>query len=202
VRAFLYRWARSFAARSRRAILALGICMPTSAKPKRPCPSGLDDRCRDEDGEIRQKRSDTLVATLREEYGDDFARGFRGDATLETVLSETDSESLGDYLRRRPAPGRPATARDTARVLGVPAGRADRLIKRSDALLGTLRKEYGDDFAPDFRSDAKLGTVLRETGSGPLSEFGEKKRVGTAHAKARATKTKAKTKTSASEARR
>ncbi|MFZ0278762.1 MAG: hypothetical protein WA254_04675 [Candidatus Sulfotelmatobacter sp.] len=117
------------------------------------------------------------MATLRQEYGDDFARGFRGDATLETVLRETDSESLSDYLRRRPAPGRPATARDTARVLGVPAGRADRLIrdmsgeirrKRGDTLVGTLRREYGDD---------------------PAS--------GT-HAKARA----AKTKTSVSEARR
>ena len=36
-----------------------------------PCETGLDDRCRDADGEIRRKRGDTLVGTLREEYGPD-----------------------------------------------------------------------------------------------------------------------------------
>jgi len=182
--------------------------MPTSGRAKRSHGCGLDNRCRDEDGAIRKKRGDTLVATLRAEYGDDFARGFRGDATLETVLKETASGSLSDYLRRRPSPGRPATARDTARVLGVPAARADQLIrnvsgeirsKRSDTLVGTLRKEYGDDFASDFRGDAKLGTVLRERDSASHTRvFVEKKRASGTHAKARAPKTK----TSVSEARR
>ena len=37
------------------------------------CNHGLDDRCRDADGEIRRKRSDTLVGTLRREYGEHFA---------------------------------------------------------------------------------------------------------------------------------
>ena len=37
------------------------------------CHTGLDDRCRDLDGEIRQKRGDTLVGTLRETYRPDFA---------------------------------------------------------------------------------------------------------------------------------
>jgi hypothetical protein len=37
------------------------------------CKPGLDDRCRDQNGEIRHKRSDTLVGTLRKEYGEDFA---------------------------------------------------------------------------------------------------------------------------------
>lgn len=41
------------------------------------CNTGLDNRCRDENGEIRHKRSDTLVGTLRREYGDDFAADFR-----------------------------------------------------------------------------------------------------------------------------
>jgi hypothetical protein len=63
------------------------------------CDTGLDNRCRDGNGEIRRKRSDTLVGTLRREYGDDFAEGFRSDAKLGTVLRETDSESLSDYLR-------------------------------------------------------------------------------------------------------
>jgi hypothetical protein len=65
------------------------------------CNTGLDNRCRDENGEIRRKRSDTLVGTLRREYGDDFADDFRSDATLGTVLRETNSESLSDYLKNR-----------------------------------------------------------------------------------------------------
>ena len=43
------------------------------------CKTGLDDRCRDLDGEIRQKRGDTLVGTLRKTYGPDFAPGVRSD---------------------------------------------------------------------------------------------------------------------------
>jgi len=56
-------------------------------------PRGLDDRTRDQNppkaGEIRQKRGDTLVSTLREEYGSSFAKGVRSDATLETVRERT-----------------------------------------------------------------------------------------------------------------
>lgn len=65
------------------------------------CDTGLDNRCRDEDGEIRKKRDDTLVRTLRKTYGEDFADDFRSDATLGTVLKETNSASLSDYLKRR-----------------------------------------------------------------------------------------------------
>jgi hypothetical protein len=65
------------------------------------CSHGLDDRCRDEDGEIRRKRDDTRVRTLRRTYGEDFAEDFRGDAKLGTVLRETGSESLSDYLKHR-----------------------------------------------------------------------------------------------------
>ena len=36
---------------------------------------GLDNRHRDEDGDIHRKRSDTLVKSLRRIYGDDFLRG-------------------------------------------------------------------------------------------------------------------------------
>lgn len=56
-------------------------------------PRGLDGRTRDQNppkaGEIRQKRGDTLVRTLREEYGQGFAAGIRSDATLETVRERT-----------------------------------------------------------------------------------------------------------------
>jgi hypothetical protein len=65
------------------------------------CDTGLDNRCRDENGEIRRKRSDTLVRTLRREYGDNFAGDFRSDATLGRVLQETNSESLSDYLKHK-----------------------------------------------------------------------------------------------------
>jgi hypothetical protein len=45
------------------------------SKTNKHCNSGLDDRCRDGDGEIRQKRGDTLVRTLRKTYGEEFAHG-------------------------------------------------------------------------------------------------------------------------------
>ena len=48
---------------------------------------GLDQRCRDLDGEIRQKRGDTLVRTLRDTYGSDFASGVRSDTRLDTLRS-------------------------------------------------------------------------------------------------------------------
>ena len=52
---------------------------------KKHCDTGLDDRCRDNDGEIRRKRGDTLVGTLRKIYGPDFAPGVRSDARLDTL---------------------------------------------------------------------------------------------------------------------
>ena len=63
-------------------------------------PTGLDGRMRDRDGEIRQKRSDTLVGTLRKEYGDNFAAGYRSDAKLGTVLKREGVDTL-DQLRRK-----------------------------------------------------------------------------------------------------
>jgi hypothetical protein len=65
------------------------------------CKPGLDDRCRDQNGEIRHKRSDTLVGTLRKEYGEDFAKGIRSDAKLGTVLDKTGAESLSELLKKK-----------------------------------------------------------------------------------------------------
>jgi hypothetical protein len=62
---------------------------------------GLDDRRHDADGEVRRKRSDTLVGTLRSEYGEDFAKGLRSDAHPATVLRDTGSNSASNYLKRR-----------------------------------------------------------------------------------------------------
>ena len=62
---------------------------------------GLDDRHRDEDGRISRKHRNTLVGTLRDEYGDDFAAGYRSDAQLGTVLEEEGATSLTELLRRK-----------------------------------------------------------------------------------------------------
>ena len=43
--------------------------------------------------------------------------------------------------------------------------------KRGDTRVGTLRKIYGDDFAPGFRSDTHLDTVLRHKDADSLSEL-------------------------------
>jgi hypothetical protein len=67
---------------------------------KRHCNTGLDERCRDSDGEIRHKRSDTLVRTLRQTYGGDFAADYRSDAKLGTVLEREDAATLSELLKR------------------------------------------------------------------------------------------------------
>jgi hypothetical protein len=61
--------------------------------------SGLDDRERDSSVQIREKRGDTRIDTLRQTYGDSFAPGIRGDAHLKTLLDRTGSNSLSDYLK-------------------------------------------------------------------------------------------------------
>jgi hypothetical protein len=64
-------------------------------------PKGLDGRQRDQNGEIRRKRSDTLVSTLRREYGDSFAKGYRSDAELGTVLKREGVKSLDQLVKKR-----------------------------------------------------------------------------------------------------
>ena len=68
-------------------------------------PRGLDGRTRDKNppkgGEIRQKRGDTKVATLRREYGDNFAPGVRSDAKLETLRERT-GKSLHQLVQDMP----------------------------------------------------------------------------------------------------
>lgn len=60
---------------------------------------GLDRRHRDENGQIHHKMGNTRIDTLRKTYGDDFAAGRRGDMKLETLLKETESKSLTDFLK-------------------------------------------------------------------------------------------------------
>ena len=66
---------------------------------------GLDDRQRDgtspKAGEIREKRGDTLVRTLRKEYGPNFAPGMRSDAKLSTVRERT-GKTLHELVHHTP----------------------------------------------------------------------------------------------------
>jgi len=64
-------------------------------------PKGLDNRMRDQNGTIREKRSDTLVKTLRKEYGEEFAEGYRSDTKLGTVLKKKGLESLDQLLKKK-----------------------------------------------------------------------------------------------------
>jgi len=61
--------------------------------------TGLDGRHRDKNGRIDEKRGDTLVRTLREEYGEDFLSDWRSNAKLSTVREGTDM-SLTELVRQ------------------------------------------------------------------------------------------------------
>ena len=61
---------------------------------------GLDGRHRDANGEIDRKHGNTLIGTLRQTYGSNFAQGRRSDMKLETLLQETGSPSLSQYLKK------------------------------------------------------------------------------------------------------
>ena len=67
------------------------------------CKTDLDDRCRDQNGEIRHKNGATRVGTLRQTYGDTFAAGVRSDMKLDTLLERTGSNSLSQLLKKRRA---------------------------------------------------------------------------------------------------
>jgi len=61
---------------------------------------GLDGRGRDKDGEIREKRSDTRLDTLRETYPD-LLPGERGDKQLGTIRKEHDDKSLSQIVKEQ-----------------------------------------------------------------------------------------------------
>lgn len=64
------------------------------------CHPGLDDRCRDQNGQIRKKNGSTTVGTLRDIYGPDFAAGVRSDAHLRTLLRGTGTSSLSEFRKK------------------------------------------------------------------------------------------------------
>ena len=61
---------------------------------------GLDGRARDKDGEIRHKNGATRIETLRETYGENFAKGHRSDMKLDTLLDRTGAASLSQLLKK------------------------------------------------------------------------------------------------------
>jgi hypothetical protein len=61
---------------------------------------GLDQRYRDLDGVIRQKNANTRIDTLRKIYGDNFAKGYRGNMKLDTLLEHAGTKTLSEYLKR------------------------------------------------------------------------------------------------------
>jgi hypothetical protein len=65
------------------------------------CRPGLDNRCRDNNGEIRHKSGATSVGTLRQIYGDNFAPDVRSDMKLDTLLDRTGAKSLSQLLKKR-----------------------------------------------------------------------------------------------------
>ena len=56
------------------------------------------DRTRDDDGELRRKRGDTLVGNLEREYGVDF--GVRSDMRLDTLGEQTGLNSIDELVRQ------------------------------------------------------------------------------------------------------
>jgi hypothetical protein len=76
-----------------------GTAEPVLDSSAKNCNGELDDRCRNLDGEIRQKRGDTLVGTLGKTYGPEFAPGVRSDTRLVTLRKRARGESLSRTLR-------------------------------------------------------------------------------------------------------
>ena len=68
---------------------------------KKTFQKGLDHRQRNSDGEIRRKRSDTMVGTLRKEYGEGFLPNYRATTELGMVLKKEGVDSLHGLLRRK-----------------------------------------------------------------------------------------------------
>ena len=62
-------------------------------------PGMKGERSRDENGELRKKRSDTHVGTIEEQYGVDLGR--RSDMHLGSLLQQEGVDSLDALLRKK-----------------------------------------------------------------------------------------------------
>lgn len=56
-------------------------------------------RSRNESGELREKRGDTHIETIEDQYNIDL--GVRGDMHLDTYLKEHDLKSLNDLINNQ-----------------------------------------------------------------------------------------------------
>ncbi len=59
-------------------------------------PGMKGERARTKEGPLREKRGDTLVKTIEDQYHVDF--GVRGDMHLDTLLEREGAKSLSDLL--------------------------------------------------------------------------------------------------------
>lgn len=73
--------------------------MPHKKAPpvKHDAPGMRGPRARNASGPLREKRGDTKVGTIEEQYGVDF--GVRSDMHLDTLLEQTGAKSLTDLLK-------------------------------------------------------------------------------------------------------
>lgn len=62
-------------------------------------PGMKGNRSRDENGELRKKRSDTHIGTIESQYGVDLGR--RSDMHLGTLLEQEGVSSLDQLLRKK-----------------------------------------------------------------------------------------------------
>jgi len=59
----------------------------------------IETRHRDKNGDISRKHGNTLIRTLRNTYGPDFASGCAADDKLSDVLAKLDDTSLNHLIR-------------------------------------------------------------------------------------------------------
>ena len=62
-------------------------------------PGMRGERSRNANGQLRQKRGDTHVGTIEQQYDVDF--GVRSDMHLDTLLKSSGADSLDDLLHHR-----------------------------------------------------------------------------------------------------
>jgi hypothetical protein len=66
---------------------------------KNDAPGMKGERSRNQNGELRQKRSDTHVGTIEKQYNIDL--GVRSDKHLGTVLKQSGLDSLSDLIKKK-----------------------------------------------------------------------------------------------------
>jgi hypothetical protein len=66
---------------------------------KHAAPGMKGQRGRNEDGQLRQKRSDTHIGTIEKQYGIDL--GVRSDMNLGTYLEQHNISSLNDLINKK-----------------------------------------------------------------------------------------------------